>query len=104
METIIVTVISTVGVIITTAIQGHNAKKKDGIKEELQAIRKDMKGETLSRCKNDLISLMSRIKNGYIPTTEEKMILHETKALYNSLGGDSYVDDMFDSLRKEGKI
>lgn len=104
METIIVTVISTIGVIITTAIQGHNAKKKDDIKEELQGIRKDMKKETLSRCKNNLIVLMSRIKSGYVPTTEEKMILHETKALYNSLGGDSYVDDIFDSLRKEGKI
>lgn len=104
METIFVTIISTVGVIITTAIQSHNAKKKDGIKEELQSIRKDMSKETLSRCKNDLIVLMSRIKNGYVPTTEEKMVLHETKALYNSKGGDSYVDDMFDSLRKEGKI
>lgn len=104
METIIVTVISTVGVIVTTAIQAHNAKRKDGIKEELQGIRKDMKSETLSRCKNDLIVLMSRIKSGYVPTTEEKMVLHETKALYNSLGGDSYVDDMFNSLRREGKI
>lgn len=104
METIIITVISTVGVIITTAIQTHNAKKKDEIKEELQKIRKDMNKETLSRCKNDLVVLMSRIQNGYAPTPEEKMILHETKSLYNSLGGDSYVDDMFDDLRKEGKI
>ena len=104
METVIVAIISTVGVIITTAIQTHNARKKDGIKEELENIRKSMNNETLSRCKNDLIVLMSRIKGGYTPTTEEKMVLHETKALYNSLGGDSYVDDMFNSLRKEGKI
>ena len=104
METIFVTIISTVGVIITTAIQSHNAKKKDGIKEELQAIRKDMSKETLSRCKNDLIVLMSRIKGGYQTTTEEKMELHETKALYNSKGGDRYVDDMLDSGRNAGKI
>ena len=76
----------------------------EGEKEELENIRKSMNNETLSRCKNDLIVLMSRIKGGYTPTTEEKMVLHETKALYNSLGGDSYVDDMFNSLRKEGKI
>ena len=30
--------------------------------------------------------------------------LYETKEKYNSLGGDSYVDDMFDGLKKEGKI
>ena len=47
---------------------------------------------------------MSRIQNGYNPTTEEKMILYETKEKYNDLGGDSYVDDMFDKLREGGKI
>ena len=32
------------------------------------------------------------------------MILHESKKKYNGLGGDSYVDEMFDNLVKEGKI
>lgn len=103
-STVWVSLITTAGVVLTAIIQGISAKKNDSNKKELQDIRKDLKKETLSRCKNDLIALMSRIQNGYVPTIEEKMILHETKAYYNSLGGDSYVDDMFDSLRKEGKI
>lgn len=115
MEAAIVTAISTIGVIITTIIQTHNARKKDDIENKLDTIQKEFKKEilslqenlnkeTLGRCKTDLVSLMSKIKNGYTPTTEEKMILYETKEKYNSLGGDSYVDDMFDGLKKGGKI
>lgn len=115
MEAILVTAISTVGVIITTIIQSYHAKKKDNIETKLDNIQKEFKTdisslqnnlniESLERCKTDLVSLMSKIKNGYTPTTEEKMILYETKTKYNKLGGDSYVDDMFDGLKKEGKL
>lgn len=115
MEAIIVTCISTLGVIVTTAIQTYQAKKKDTIESKLDSIQKEFKkdmeslksnidSETLGRCKSDLISIMSKIQNGYTPTSEEKMILYETKQKYNSLGGDSYVDDMFDKLKKEGKL
>lgn len=115
MEAIVVSVISTLGVIVTTVIQTYHARKKDNIETKLDDIKNQFKkdiislknnldSETLGRCKSDLISIMSKIKNGYTPTAEEKMILYETKEKYNSLGGDSYVDDMFDDLKKEGKL
>ena len=65
---------------------------------------KVLKEESLSRCKSDLVVIMSRIQNGYVPTSEEVMVLYETKAKYNKLGGDSYIDDMFEKLKKEGKL
>lgn len=95
---------TTLGVIATTIIQTRQANKKDNIDAKLTDIKKSLSEEKLDRCKSDLIVIMSRIKNGYIPTTEEKMILYETKKKYNDLGGNSYVDDMFDKLRKESKI
>jgi hypothetical protein len=115
METIIVALISTLGVISTTIIQGIQARRKDNMNSKLTAIQidfrselkniaSDLRKEKLDRAKADLVGLMSRIQNGYIPTAEEKMILYETKEKYNALGGDSYVDDMFDKLKKEGKI
>lgn len=115
MDTIIVSIITTIGVVLTTLIQSHNARKKDNIEEKLDNIKKefqenllalknDINTETLGRCKSDLVSIMSKIKNGYTPTDEEKRIILETKELYNNKGGDSYVDDMFDTLKKEGKI
>ena len=104
MEAILVALISTVGVISTTIIQGIQARKKDNISDKLTDIKIALDNEKLDRCKSDLIVIMSRIQNGYTPTTEEKMILYETKKKYNDLGGDSYVDDMFDKLKKEGRI
>ena len=115
METIFVAIISTCGVIATTLIQSHQANKKDTIEskltniqisfeKQLKELNEFLNKETLDRSKNDLVSLMSRIRNGYTPTVEEKMILYETKQRYNDLGGDSYVDDMFESLKKEGKL
>lgn len=97
-------IVTTLGAVATVYIQTKQANKKDNIDAKLTDIKKSLSEEKLDRCKSDLIVIMSRIKNGYIPTTEEKMILYETKKKYNDLGGDSYVDDMFDKLRKESKI
>lgn len=74
------------------------------LKEQLTLLKEDLDNETMTRCKSDLVSILSKIKTGYNPTIEEKRIIKETKDLYNSKGGDSYVDDLFDDLRKEGKI
>ena len=115
MENIFVALISALGVIATTLIQTIAARKKDKLDAKLTTmsvnfdtklieLKKNLDAEKLDRSKVDLVSLMSRIRNGHIPTTEEKMILYETKKKYNDLGGDSYVDDMFDNLKKEGKL
>ena len=74
------------------------------IKADITKVRASLKEETLSRCKVDLINALSRIQNGYTPTEEERRILIEEKEQYNRLGGNSYVDDMFERLKKEGKL
>ena len=115
MEGIIVAVISGLCVAVPNIIATVVTNKKDNIDTKLTAmsvnfdnklnkIQKNLDNEKLDRAKADLISLMSRIQNGYSPTSEEKIILYETKEKYNDLGGDSYVDDMFDKIKKEGKI
>ena len=104
MNTIIITLITTLGVIATTVIQTAQANKKDKVESLLDDIRVSLKNESLNRCKVDLINAMSRIQNGYNITDEERRILIEEKEQYNQLGGDSYVDDMYERLKKEGKI
>lgn len=91
--------ISGLCVAIPNVIATIVSSKKNYIKEELKEIKQSLKNETLSRCKVDLINAMSKIQNGYVPTEEERRILIEEKEQYNSLGGDSYVDDMFDELK-----
>ena len=115
MDTIIVAIISGICVAVPNIIATVLTNKKDTIDQKLTAMNvnfdtklnnlaKDMDNEKLDRAKSDLVILMSKIRNGYTPTVEEKMILYETKEKYNALGGDSYVDDMFERLKKEGKL
>lgn len=74
------------------------------IKNKFLKLEESQNEEKLDRCKVDLINTMSRVQNGYTLTEEERRILIEEKSKYNKLGGDSYVDDMFDRLKKEGKL
>lgn len=124
--TIWTTLITTLGAVATVLIQSIVANRnsklkkqiedlqvsttndiksvKEELKKDISNLKKDADEEVLNRCKSDLVTLMSRIRNGYKPTEEEKYFLYETKTIYNSKGGDSYVDSMFDGLKKEGLI
>lgn len=104
METTLTALISGLCVAIPNVIATIVSSKKNSLKEELNDIKNSITNETLSRCKVDLINAMSKIQNGYEPTEEERRILIEEKQQYNALGGDSYVDDMFDRLKKENKL
>ena len=117
-----IALISGLCVAIPNVIATLSSNKKEkfdnvekNIKKELEVVQNNLnanitkvktavKEESLNRCKADLINAMSRIQNGYAPTEEERRILIEEKEQYNNLGGDSYVDDMFDRLKKEGKL
>lgn len=59
----------------------------------------------LMSLKTWLISEMTKIKDKhYTPNDELKSLIHEAKKVYNSKGGDSYVDTMFDRLVKDGLL
>ena len=52
-----------------------------------------------------LITELTKIRDeSYIPNEEQKRLIHEVKDEYNGLGGDSYVDDMFEDCKKKNLI
>ena len=85
-------------------IKGSIKDTEKVIKSDLTKLRNSLNEETINRCKVDLINVMSRVQNGYTLTEEERRILIEEKEQYNHLGGNSYVDDMFERLKKECKL
>jgi len=64
--------------------------KLDNMKQESEKADRELKcfmeEHHLRYYKDQLVSMLSRIENGYVPTVEEKHILHEQKAKYNELG------------------
>lgn len=89
---------------VKNEIKGSIKDTERTIKADITKVRNSLSEETLNRCKVDLINVMSRIQNGYELTEEERRILIEEKDQYNKLGGNSYVDDMFERLKKEEKF
>lgn len=112
LATIIVAVLSLVGINIQTKSQ----EKQTNILDKLEAFRKESKAEddklkelvkasSLSSLKCWLVGELTKIKSGHlIPTEEMKAVIHEAHDRYNKLGGDSYVDDLFDELRHKGLL
>ena len=102
---VIVALISLIGVIIqsnsNSKIDQLRQESKDGDKRLEQKIDK----VNMEDLKRFLITEMSKIKQGaFVPTENEKRTLAEAKDQYNKAGGDSYVDDMYDELKKTGLI
>lgn len=97
-------------------MQTHSKEKQESIEKKLdafrdesgksdEAIKAELKISRLNTLKRYLISELSKIQSGHLKPTEEQIrILKEAKDTYNSLGGDSYVDDLYSDVRKNGLI
>jgi len=110
--TIIVAIISLVGVLIQT----KSKERQDNIVTKLEQIRMESKqGDKAIENKLDknqiatlkmwLVTELTKIRDElYTPNEEQKALIHEAKRTYNDLGGDSYVDTMFDDCIHRGLL
>lgn len=116
---VIVAIISLIGTIIQSKSHKKLETQEDLIKSvdsKIETLRKESKEDdinlrqkldyiTMNQLKRFLIVEMTKIKNGsYIPTENQKRMLSEAKDEYNQAGGDSYVDEMYDDLRKNNLL
>ena len=84
---------------ITTVIED----KLEPIKKEVTNLKKETSKNNLSSIKTDLINLMELVDRGII-SLEQKMRAYELYDYYCKHGGNSYVHDKWERLKKEGKI
>lgn len=116
---VIVAIISLIGTVIQSKSHKKLETQEDLIKSvdsKIEVLRKESKDDdinlrqkldyiTMNQLKRFLIVEMTKVKNGsYIPTENQKRMLSEAKDEYNQAGGDSYVDDMYDDLRKNNLL
>lgn len=116
---VIVAIISLIGTVIQSKSHKKLETQEDLIKSvdsKIEVLRKESKEDdinlrqkldyiTMNQLKRFLIVEMTKVKNGsYIPTENQKRMLSEAKDEYNQAGGDSYVDDMYDDLRKNNLL
>lgn len=73
------------------------------IKEILKPIREDINHLEMSSIKTDLVNFMCLAEQENL-THEQKLIAHELYDRYCEKGGNSYIHDEWERLKKEGKI
>lgn len=112
LATLGVAIIGTINVVIQT----KSKNKSDCIETKIDALRKESKaGDTILLEKLDnsnlqtlkiwLTTELTKVRDEvYKPNEEQKRLLYEAKKEYNDLGGDSYVDDMFEECKKNKKL
>lgn len=73
------------------------------IKMQIEEVKKETAKNNLSSIKTDLINLME-LADREIISTEQKMRSYELYDYYSVHGGNSYVHDKWEKLKKEGKL
>ena len=73
------------------------------IKKEIQDVKKETSKNNLSGIKTDLINFMELADKKTI-STEQKIRSYELYDYYCQHGGNSYVHDKWEKLKKEGKL
>lgn len=89
--------------VLTDSIDTTFDKKLEPIKKEIKEVKDETRKYNLSSIKTDLINLMELADKDII-SVEQKMRAHELYDYYCEHGGNSYVHDKWEDLKKEGKI
>lgn len=82
-------------------------KKIDDLNKKLDAMEKEhmkkLNNLELDSIRNDLVNYMSLAEEGFV-TPKTKIDMYELYDAYCKMGGNSYVHDKWETLKKEGKI
>ena len=71
---------------------------------KLEELDKRMTNEEIETMRPELMRMLSLVDRGQKLSEFERKHLDELKRKYNNKGGDSYIDDYYDRLRKERKL
>lgn len=96
-EAVIVAIISTAGVIITAMINKKTNKKVDS----LESMRNDFNEHILDADKTFLTNFLSEVENGVEKTEIQKKRAHEIYERYSKNGGNSYVHDKWEEVKRK---
>lgn len=116
METIIIAIISTLGVIITTIIQSITTHRTKKFEEQIQSLdnkletrtnelKEEIKENRVETIKNFLIRTFNDLNAGEPVDQTTKLRLHEQYDIYtNKFHKNSYIHNEYEKLKKEGKL
>lgn len=85
------------------SVEFISARLKKQVDKTLEPINKKIDKLELNSIKTDLVNFMSSAETGNV-TTEQKINAHELYDNYCKMGGNSYIHDKWENLKKDGKL
>jgi len=86
------------------AIEYFLVKINKRIEKILEPVKNEIKNVELSSLKADLTNFINDIEMGVFKTHIQKLNAREAYDRYIELGGDSYIHDHMEEIKKEGKL
>lgn len=85
------------------ALGGLYALIMKGLDKRLKPIKDDIRDEKIERLKSDLTTFIY-IADKDVLTNDQRVRAHEEYDNYIKMGGNSWIHDRFETLKKEGKL
>lgn len=102
MSSIVVALITTLGVIINSLISNSTNRKVEKIDSIKTEFKKDIDNVKKEQDKTYLTDFLADIENGVLKTDIQIQRAYEIYEEYKNLHGNSYVHDKWEELVKEG--
>lgn len=102
MSSIVVALITTLGVIINSLISNSTNRKVEKIDSIKTEFKKDIDNVKKEQDKTYLTDFLADIENGVLKTDIQIQRAYEIYEEYTNLHGNSYVHDKWEELVKEG--
>lgn len=93
----LISIVPTMATLIVTILNNKRISNFDSLRTALDKYQ-------LTTDKRFLVSELSEIKQGVAKNEQQKALIHEAKDEYQKLGGNSYVDAMYNDLLHAGKL
>ena len=101
----IITIIPTLATLVVTTLTNKRVKKQDELRQELRTEYLGLIDKIqLDNCKNFLVQTLAKVERGGGLSPTELQRYWENYDIYTSLGGNSYIHESTEKLKKEGKL
>ena len=104
---IVVSLVGSIGYLrkhLSDWIHGAIQPDLDGIKNDIKEVKDRLDDVDMESCKNYIVSELIKVEQGGWWSDIERMRFYEQYEHYKNIGGNTYIQQWYEELQKQGKL